>query len=650
MRGGRAGTTRGVTAARGPRRRKDAHGGLGEAVKLRPADPFDLIRWLARSQGDPRKAVAELVQNSLDANATRIVVERRRIGSVPAFVVTDDGEGVLPEMPREEALRYLAQHVGHSRKAKLTPLERRERIIAGKYGVGILGFWSIGKRLELRSRVQGSKTWALCLVEDAPGGRLVEMPSRLGAPDTFTEAVILDVHDAALRALSGARLASYLGSELRGQLLARDVELVVRDGMARGVAQKRFDVKPRRFLGEKLDVPAELAVDRPGASPVLVELYLARGEPDAAVQIACAGTVVAENVRELGGLEIPDDPWIGRELSGVIDFADLEVPPGTRRGVVPNDAARAFVGALEKLRPLVLRELERFARERDREAHRELAKELRRALRGFSQRLPQYELPDVKDEAGALASHGRGADRERPPPSAETADELPPGIGVADAAEEAPVDEGESIALFAPGPLAAARIVPQTIALVPGRERRVRADALDADGRVIRRPLAFAWYVEGTEEVEVRGEGARPALVASQAARVGSVAGTLHVTVEDPMAEGGEPRSAHASATIAIDDADDAAARESGVPEPLFESDPRGGWRSRFDGARWIINDAHEDWIALRQEGRARLRYLLSLFAKDLVLRSFAVPGAGDVLDRMVEILAHAERNLRGGG
>jgi len=36
---------------------------------LRPADPFDLIRWLARSQSDPRKAVAELVQNSIDAHA-----------------------------------------------------------------------------------------------------------------------------------------------------------------------------------------------------------------------------------------------------------------------------------------------------------------------------------------------------------------------------------------------------------------------------------------------------------------------------------------------------------------------------------------------------------------------------------------------------
>ena len=35
----------------------------GSRFHLQPADPFDLIRWLARTQSDPRKAVAELVQN-----------------------------------------------------------------------------------------------------------------------------------------------------------------------------------------------------------------------------------------------------------------------------------------------------------------------------------------------------------------------------------------------------------------------------------------------------------------------------------------------------------------------------------------------------------------------------------------------------------
>src|SRR3989441_10841039 len=88
---------------------------------LRPADPFDLIRWLARSQTDPRKAVAELVQNSIDAHARRVTVERRRLRGGPGLVVRDDGEGVLPGLGRDEALRFIASNIGSSQKRKLSP-------------------------------------------------------------------------------------------------------------------------------------------------------------------------------------------------------------------------------------------------------------------------------------------------------------------------------------------------------------------------------------------------------------------------------------------------------------------------------------------------------------------------------------------------
>ena len=85
-------------------------------IELEPADPFELIRWLARSQPDPRKAVAELVQNSLDAGAENITLERSRMGSGVVLKIRDDGEGVLPKMARTEALRYLASNIGHSHK------------------------------------------------------------------------------------------------------------------------------------------------------------------------------------------------------------------------------------------------------------------------------------------------------------------------------------------------------------------------------------------------------------------------------------------------------------------------------------------------------------------------------------------------------
>ena len=62
---------------------------------------------------------------------------------------------MLPSSTRDEALRYIGTHIGHSHKLGLSPSERHERVIAGQYGVGLLGFWAIGRRMELRSRVAG---------------------------------------------------------------------------------------------------------------------------------------------------------------------------------------------------------------------------------------------------------------------------------------------------------------------------------------------------------------------------------------------------------------------------------------------------------------------------------------------------------------
>jgi hypothetical protein len=41
-----------------------------------------------------------------------------------------------------------------------------------------------------------------------------------------------------------------------------------------------------------------------------------------------------------------------------------------------------------------------------------------------------------------------------------------------------------------------------------------------------------------------------------------------------------------------------------------------------------------------------RLRYLLALFAKEIVQRPYGEPGSERLLKRIVEVLAYAERNL----
>jgi hypothetical protein len=605
------------------------------SLKLKPADPFDLIRWLARSQSDPRKAVAELVQNSLDAKARRVTIERRRVRRAPALVIRDDGEGIVPELTREGALRAIATNIGHSRKRGLSPRERHDEMVAGKYGIGLLGFWSIGHRMEIRSRVGGGEVWALRMVEDQERADLVREGMAFETADTFTEVVIGELHEGAQRILAGRRLNDYLASELRGMLLATGAALEIQDRLARGLAERTFVVVPRRFVGERLAVPEMVPVE--GHAPAKIELYLARGGDRAAIEVSCAGTLIADDAADLRmeGLDRP--PWTGRGLTGLVEFSAFQIPPGTRRGVIPDAASEAFARAMAGYAALVEAELGRLDRERQATTSRQLLTELRRALRGLRARLPQYELPKVEETVSSVGTTpvaGGGAAPEGIPLGPADSD-------VEDTAEQpAPTEEVPS--LFPPGPLAAVRIVPAEVTVQAGRERRVQAIALDRDGRRVRGEVSFAWSSDSAA-VEIVGDGPKPLVRVQPDARA-----DLRCAVAVVAQQGAERAQASAPVRIA-DRPEPATDLTAGVPEPELVDDSGGRWRSRFDGQRWQVNASHDDYIALRGEPRTRLRYLLSLFAKEVALRAHGVPGSEAALESLVEILAHAERNLGAG-
>ena len=138
----------------------------------------------------------------------------------------------------------------------------------------------------------------------------------------------------------------------------------------------------------------------------------------------------------------------------------------------------------------------------------------------------------------------------------------------------------------------------------------------------------------------VRGEGARPAVTAEAGTRPGATA-RLRVDVEQGA------RTAAAEATVeAVEPLPDEAG--FGIPEPHLVDAAGETWRSRFDGRRWEVNQMHEDYLALKGEARARLRYLLALLAKDLSQNAHRVPGAVEASEDVAAILALAERNLRG--
>jgi hypothetical protein len=88
-------------------------------------------------------------------------------------------------------------------------------------------------------------------------------------------------------------------------------------------------------------------------------------------------------------------------------------------------------------------------------------------------------------------------------------------------------------------------------------------------------------------------------------------------------------------------------ARTTGIPDPHPVSAPGEAWRSRIREGRWEYNESHRDYLAVCGVEARRLRYLIHLFAKEIVLRNFGTPGTGDVLERMVEVLTSLDAEGR---
>ena len=92
---------------------------------------------------------------------------------------------------------------------------------------------------------------------------------------------------------------------------------------------------------------------------------------------------------------------------------------------------------------------------------------------------------------------------------------------------------------------------------------------------------------------------------------------------------------------VAVRDDAPLGGRQAGIPEPAAVDAPSETWRSRMQGLTWEFNAGHPDYRAAAADESRRIRYLIHLFAKEVVLRNFGSPGDGELLERMVEVLTH---------
>jgi hypothetical protein len=93
---------------------------LAATGKLRIGDDWNAITIIALSQDNPLKAIAEFVENSIDAGV------RRNDEGAPDF-------------------RYVATHICDSIKRQLK--SGGAKGIQGEFGIGLLSFWTVGEVL-----------------------------------------------------------------------------------------------------------------------------------------------------------------------------------------------------------------------------------------------------------------------------------------------------------------------------------------------------------------------------------------------------------------------------------------------------------------------------------------------------------------------
>jgi hypothetical protein len=193
------------------------------------------------------------------------------------------------------------------------------------------------------------------------------------------------------------------------------------------------------------------------------------------------------------------------------------------------------------------------------------------------------------------------------------------------------------------GPLFSVAVSPASSVVRVGEHKELRALPRDRSRRRVEQDLEFQWQIiEGLGALTgVHNQAVtflapdepgltRVSVAVRQHDIVCSGEGLITVTRDLPVQLG------------------TATASSQGLPGYTFERAPGEAWRSRFDAQRNVIvvNNGHRDFVYASRSKSLKLRYLVRLYAKELVMHNFVGLPADELLERMVELSLRTEENL----
>jgi len=594
--------------------------------KLKIGDDWNAIRIIALSQSNPLKAIAEFVENSIDAHANSITITRGREHGAHYLSIKDDGNGVPRDADGLPDFKYVATHICDSIKRRLKA-DGNGSGLQGEFGIGLLSFWTVGDSLTMISTGTDQRAYQMTMSKGDP--RYQVGPRRVLFAEKGTELKISPLLEG-IRTLSGEKIQWYLASELRDRIRDAHVRVTVIDKLAR----KQYEVEPRQFEGRLLH---QLPAIRTPFGDAYAELYLAEPSDTARVALTRAGTRVIEDMATLPGLD--HSPWVSRYLQGLIDVPSLTLTPGTRSGIIQDERYAALLVALEPLETHVKGLIEEQQRAEEEQASQQSLKAIQRAFHEAMLALPreEYDWFDIQGRARREGGTGKRSDGEITP----AAEFVTAETGVAEpGVHEVPQRQFFEYA----GALYSVVVSPAASTTPVNQRRQFRALPRDRSRRRVQEELSFNWEI-------LEGEGSLQGIADQEVEYCSpAIPGLTRLKVTVTQRE----VTCIGEALVTITDSLEAAMSPAvvttrGLPGYTFERAAGELWRCRFDVERNIIvvNSGHRDFVFATRNRALQLRYLVRLYVKELVLKNFAGLPADQLLERMIELSLYAEEKLK---
>ena len=594
--------------------------------KLRIGDNWNAITIIALSQNNPLKAIAEFVENSIDARSKNINIIRGKQKGEHYLKIIDDGEGI-------DDLKYVATHIGDSIKRQLK--KKGIEGLQGEFGIGLLSFWTVGDELVLTSAGKEGKTSRMKLLKNNPGYSISPVGNLFDQKGT--ELLIKPILSG-VRQINGEKIQNYLASELRDRISKSGVKIKIIDRTAR----KEFVVKPRKFQGRLLH---NLPETKNPIGEIYYELYISDPKPENIVGLYKLGTRVLPEITSIDFFN--SSPWTSDYLEGIVDVSFLHLTPGTRDGIIYDDVYESFCKSMEEMTDHLSGIIEEQQKAEEEKASKNILHKVRKALKEAFLMLPreEYDWLDIYAKGhGSAASSNKIQNKGIVAESSNGHIQIETGAGLVERdVHDTEIIEQKEFFEY-PGPLFKIIISPSSVIVGVNEKKNLRLIARDKNRRQIDSNIDITWQInEGngmlsntdSEIVEFTAPD-EPGLT------------LIEVKVEQ------DEMTCNAECIMTITDQiipkknSEFLSEKKGLPGYTFKKASGELWRSRFDNERHlvIINNGHADFIYASKVKKRKLKYIMRLFSKELIIKNFPGMSKEELLERLIELTLYTEDNL----